>query len=119
MLTYSYCIVTLNLYNKMVSGEVVHVMFLATIIQNRLHTGKEACVAFVEFSKAFDSVNIIFLLHKLLNYNINGTIYMAIQRLYCNTQNYMRINIMYTQWFLSYYGVRQVTLCPQLYFQYF
>ena len=56
-----------------------HVFSLATIIQNRLYTSKETFVAFVDFSKAFDSVDRTILLHKLLNYHINGKHYMAIK----------------------------------------
>ena len=93
-----------------------HVFSLATSIQNRIHTGKDTFVAFVHFSKAFDSVDRGLLLHNLLNYNINGNIYMAIKRLYCNTQNCIRINHMYTQWFMSFCGVYQgESLSPTLF----
>ena len=93
-----------------------HVFSLSTIIQNRLHNGKDTFVAFIDFSKAFDSVDRTLLLHKLLDYNVNGNIYMAIKRLYCNTQNCLKINNMYTRWFPSFYGVRQGdSLSPTLF----
>ena len=41
---------------------------------------------------------------------------MAIKRLYCDTQNCIRINNMYTRWFPSFYGVRQGdSLSPTLF----
>ena len=41
---------------------------------------------------------------------------MAIKRLYCNTQNCIRINHMYTGWFPSFCGVRQRdSLSPTLF----
>ena len=93
-----------------------HVFSLATIIQNRLYSNKDTFIAFVDFSKAFDSVDRNLLLHKLLKYNINGNIYMAIKRLYSDTQNCIRLNNMYTRWFPSFYGVRQGdSLSPTLF----
>ena len=93
-----------------------HVFSLATLIQNRFHSGKDTYVAFVDFSKAFDSVNRTLLFHKLLNYNINGNIYMAIKKLHSNTLNCIRVNNVYTRWFPSFYGVRQGdSLSPTLF----
>ena len=80
----------------MVLGATVHVktMFfsLTTIVQNRLYQGKDTFVAFIDFTKAFDSVDRNLLLSKLLDYNINGNIYFAIKKLYSETENCIRIN---------------------------
>ena len=84
-----------------------HVFSLTTIVQNRLYHGKDTFVAFIDFTKAFDSVDRNLLLFKLLDYNINGNIYFAIKKLYNETQNCIRVYSMYTRWFPSLYGVRQ------------
>ena len=84
-----------------------HVFSLTTIVQNRLYHGKDTFVAFIDFTKAFDSVDRNLLLFKLLDYNINGNIYFAIKKLYSETHNCIRVNSMYTRWFPSLYGVRQ------------
>ena len=78
-------------------------------MQNRLYYGKDTFVAFIDFTKAFDSVDRNLLLFKLLDYNINGNIYFAIKKLYSETQNCIRVidNSMYRRWFPSLYGVRQ------------
>ena len=80
---------------------------ITTIVQNRLYQGKDTFVAFIDFTKAFDSVDRNLLLFKLLDYNINGNIYFAIKKLYSETHNCIRVNSMYTRWFPSLYGVRQ------------
>ena len=84
-----------------------HVFSLTTIVQNRLYNEKDTFVAFIDFTKAFDSVDRNLLLYKLLDYNINGNIYFAIKKLYSETQNCVRVNSMYTRWFPSLFGVRQ------------
>ena len=93
-----------------------HVFSLTTILQNRLHHGKDIFVVFIDFTKAFDSVDRNMLFFKLLDYNINGNTYFAIKKLFCETQNCKRVNSMYTRWFPSLYGVRQGdSLSPTLF----
>jgi len=69
--------------------------------------GEDTFAAFIDFSKAFDSVDRNLLLFKLLRYNINGNIYFAIKKLYQNTVNCIRLNSFFSKWFKSEYGVRQ------------
>ena len=87
-----------------------HVCSLTAIVQNRLHHGKDTFVAFIEFTKAFDSVDRNLLLCKLLDYNINENIYFAIKKLYSETQNCMRVNSMYSRWSSKV----DLTLSPKL-----
>ena len=44
-----------------------HVLVLCTLLRNRKALGLDTFVTFVDFQKAFDSVNRLLLLYKLLN----------------------------------------------------
>ena len=93
-----------------------HVLSLTTIVQIRLHHGKDTFVGFSDFTETFDSTDRNLVLFKLLDYNINGNIYFAIKKLYRATQNCIGASSMYTRRFPSLYGVRQVdSLSPTLY----
>ena len=84
-----------------------HVFVLSSLIKNRLAIKKDTFAAFIDFSKAFDSIDRDLLLFKLLRYNIDGKIYNAIKNLYENTINCIRINGIHSNWFKSCFGVRQ------------
>ena len=89
---------------------------LTSIIKNRLLNGKTTFAAFIDMAKAFDNVNRNLLLHKLLNHNIDGKLYFAIKALYSNTENCIRLNNLYTDWFSCNLGVRQGdTMSPTLF----
>ena len=84
-----------------------HVFVLSSLIKNRLAIKKDTFAAFIDFSKAFDSIDRDLLLFKLFCYNIDGKIYNAIKKLYENTINCIRINGIHSNWFKSSFGVRQ------------
>ena len=55
---------------------------LTSIIRNVCNDGKSLFTAFIDMQKAFDWLDKDLLLYKLLNYDINGQIYNAVDQLY-------------------------------------
>ena len=64
-------------------------------------------LCFVDFNKAFDSVNHLFLWHKLKMAKIHGNMIRTIQSMYSNLQSCVRLNGDLTDWFTIETGVRQ------------
>ena len=84
-----------------------HIFTLSCIVNNRIIKNKNTFAAFIDMSKAFDSVNREFLFYKLLLNNINGKFYNAIKALYNDTLSAVQINQYLTDWFITESGVRQ------------
>ena len=84
-----------------------HVFVLSSVIKNRLTKNKPTFAAFIDLSKAFDSINRDLLFHKLLVNNINGHFYFAVKALYDRTQSCVNLKTVVTDWFNTYSGVRQ------------
>ena len=59
-----------------------HIFILCTILRNRKETGKQTYLCFIDFQKAFDSVDRNLLLYKISSLGINGKIYNAISAMY-------------------------------------
>ena len=83
-----------------------HIFVLSSVIQKRLSDKKDTFAAFIDFSKAFDSIDRELLLFKMIRYNIDGKIYIAV-KLYENTFNCIRLNNIHTNWFKSSFRMRQ------------
>ena len=67
-------------------------------------------------TKAFDSVNRNLLFYKLLRYNIEGKIYVAIKALYTKTSACINLNGHLSHWFETFIGVGQGdNLSPMLF----
>ena len=64
-------------------------------------------MAFIDFSKAFDYVQKEYMLHKLLNYNINGPVYQSIKSIYQNPESCVQLGNSLSGWFRVGSGVRQ------------
>ena len=84
-----------------------HLFVVTSIIRNRLSTNQNTFVALVDFEKAFDWVKRSLLYYRLLEYNIDGKIYKAINALYSNNEAYVRLGTQNTDWFAVPNGVRQ------------
>ena len=84
-----------------------HIFTLNSIIEILRHSKKKVYCAFVDFSKAFDSVWHIGLYQKLLAYNINGKFFRIIQNIYSNIKNCITINNEKSNFFQSNCGIRQ------------
>ncbi|CAG2250137.1 unnamed protein product [Mytilus edulis] len=77
---------------------------------------KDTYLCFIDFSKAFDSVDHTMLFHKLLSIGIRGNMYRAIKATYSKLQAAVRLNDQLTDWFAVEAGVRQGdNLAPTLF----
>ncbi len=68
---------------------------------------KKLYCAFVDYRKAFDSVNRIALWHKLLSYNIDGKCFKIIHNMYDKAKSCVSSNNTISDYFTSHTGVRQ------------
>ena len=84
-----------------------HIFVLITIIRNRKELGKETFLAFIDYKKAFDSVERNCLLYKLAKIGINGKMYRAIAALYSNPRSCVVLNSHETDYFECPIGVKQ------------
>ena len=64
-----------------------HILVLCTILRNRKSLGLDTFLAFIDFKKAFDSVDRHLLLFKLSDIGINGNFYKAISSMYSNPRS--------------------------------
>ena len=84
-----------------------HVYVLATLLRNRKAQGKDTYLAFIDFKKAFDSVDRNLLFFKLASIGINGKMYSAITSLYANPMSRVILNEYGTDYFGCPVGVKQ------------
>ncbi len=93
-----------------------HIFTLTSVIRNRIVEKQPTFCAFIDFEKAFDWIDRDLLMLTLLKYNINEKIYKSIEALYKNTLCCVKLNAMFSGWFLSNSGVRQGdSLSPTLF----
>eukprot|EP00732_Lithocolla_globosa_P002453 Lithocolla_globosa_v1_NODE_1612_length_2444_cov_4.514417.p1 type:complete len:535 gc:universal NODE_1612_length_2444_cov_4.514417:2019-415(-) len=97
-------------------GCLDHCFSLISIIKNRLSSGLSTFCCFVDFQKAFDSVNHDGLWFKLLSMNVGGLMFKSIQSLYTGAVSAIRLNGMLTEWFPIENGVKQGCLLSPLLF---
>ena len=84
-----------------------HIFVLITVIRNRKALGKDTFLAFIDYKKAFDSVERNCLLYKLAKIGINGKMYRAIAGLYSNPRSCVVLNSHETEYFECPIGVKQ------------
>lgn len=84
-----------------------HIFNLKCLIDLYLFRGRKLYCAFIDYKKAFDSVNRAYLWQKLLSNNIDGKMFKIIHGLYANAKSCVKINHMKSTPFLSNVGVRQ------------
>ena len=93
-----------------------HIFTLHSIIQNKLNTGTDLFIAFIDLKKAFDSINRDLLFLKLRSAGIDGKMYFSIKSLYIKSKACVKVNKVLTEWFNTSCGVRQGdTLSPTLF----
>ena len=84
-----------------------HIYTLITVLRNRKACGKDTFLAFIDFKKAFDSVNRDMLLFKLAKVGVCGKMYNAISSMYSNPQSRVILNEYQTEYFHCPIGVKQ------------
>jgi hypothetical protein len=80
---------------------------LKMLIDYYLSCNKKLYCAFVDYRKAFDSVNRFHLWHKLLSHNIDGKCLGIIHNIYSKAKSCVKVNCGLTSFFSSFTGVRQ------------
>ena len=84
-----------------------HIYTLCTILRNRKLLGQDTFLAFIDFQKAFDSVERNFLLYKLSKIGVIGNFYNAILSMYSNPKSRVILNEFETEFFDCPIGVKQ------------
>ena len=84
-----------------------HIFVLHIIIQIYQSVNKRVYCAFIDYQKAFDSINRTLLWEKLLSYKINGKVYNVIKNMYINVKSCIKKENMMSEYFMCNVGVRQ------------
>ena len=69
-----------------------HIFVLCTVLRNRKLQGKDTFICFIDYKKAFDSIERNLLLFKLSQVGITGNMYRAISSLYSNPRSRVILN---------------------------
>ena len=84
-----------------------HISSLTSIIETRKLHKKATFAAFIDFKKAYDSIDRGILFTKLSNLGISGLMYKALLSIYDNVRCSVRINGKLTEWFDVNCGLKQ------------
>ena len=84
-----------------------HIYVLVTVLRNRKEQNKDTFLAFIDYKKAFDSVERNLLFFKLASIGIRGQIYKAISSLYSNPVSRVVLKGGETDYFSCPIGVKQ------------
>jgi hypothetical protein len=93
-----------------------HIFTLYALVQKYLLRNTKLFVAFVDFRKAFDSVNRNALWNVLRQHGINSKLYKALKSVYNSVLASVRVDCKYSATFKCFQGVKQgCLLSPQLF----
>ena len=94
-----------------------HIFTLSSIVENRMLGKQDTFACFIDFRKAFDSINRPLLWQKLkTRYGLNGNFLSALQSTYENVSCTVKVNHQYSEWFDVNTGVKQgCLLSPTLF----
>ena len=93
-----------------------HVFVLHLVINLYQSVRKRVLCAFIDYQKAFDSVDMSLLWQKLVSYNINGKLLTVIRQMYNRAKSCIKKDNIISEYFLCNIGVRQGdTLSPLLF----
>ena len=84
-----------------------HILSLCNIIETRKKMKKSTFCAFIDFKKAYDSINRNILWQRLRDSGIGGRMLIAIKALYNSVSSCVRVNYFTTDWFDVKVGLRQ------------
>ena len=96
-----------------------HIFNLKCSVDLYLHRNKHLFCAFIDYRKAFDSVNRLALWQKLLQQNINGKMLKIIYSMYNTAKSCVRQNHQLSRYIYSNVGVRQGENLSPVLFHYF
>ena len=86
---------------------VDHIYNLYTVLREQKNNNLPTFLCYVDFAKAFDSVNHDLLFAKLLSIGVMGKIYKVIKSMYEKLKSCVKIDDIATDWFSVERGVRQ------------
>ena len=84
-----------------------HIFVMCTVLRNRKAKGKETFLCYIDYKKAFDSVDRNLLMFKLSNIGVTGNMYNAISSLYLNPRSRVILQDYCTDYFDCPIGVKQ------------
>ena len=84
-----------------------HISTLTSIIETRKKCKLSTFVAFIDFKKAYDSIDRFLLFNKLENLGISTKFMFALKAIYTNVESCVRINGHVTEWFSVNTGLKQ------------
>ena len=96
-----------------------HISSLTNIIETRKLKRKQTFTAFIDFKKAYDSINRNLLWSKLEDLGLAGNILNVIKVIYMDVQYCIRLNGLHTDWFNVRTGLKQGCLLSPLLFNLF
>ena len=97
-------------------GTTDHIFNLKCIIDLYLFRGKKLFCAFIDYRKAFDSVNRSFLWQKLLTHHVDGKMFKIIHSLYANAKSCVRMGHAKSEFFVEPLGFDRERIFPQFCF---
>ena len=95
---------------------VDHLCSLSSIIETRKLQNKATYVAFIDFKKAYDSVNRQLLWKKVWDLGVRGKIFAALRSLYTQSLYSVRVNGHMSEWIEATRGLKQGCLLSPLLF---
>ena len=84
-----------------------HIFALCTILRNRKSMGLDTFLSFIDYKKAFDSVDRHLLLYKLSKIGVVGKFYNAVKSMYSSPKSRVVLNEFETDFFDCPIGVKQ------------
>ena len=85
-----------------------HITSLSMIVESRIKLKKDAFASFIDFSKAYDRIEIMFnIWHKLSRIGIDGKMLRSLKSLYENVKCTVRVNGVHSEWFDVNTGLKQ------------
>ena len=96
-----------------------HAFVLHLVIELYQSVRNRVFCAFIDYRKAFDSIDRSLLWQKLLSYNINGKVLNIIRQIYSKAKSCIRKDNMISDYFMCNVGVRQGDNLSQVLFSLF
>ena len=96
-----------------------HVLSLHNLIDSRKKLNKSTYCAFIDFKKAYDTINRNILWKRLNDIGVKGKMFYAVKSLYNSVMSCVRVNSVHTDWFDVKSGLRQGCILSPLLFDIF